>query len=144
MNSQPGQTASNYMDVASRWFTAGWTGDLAVADELFSESLRTNGVLVGVAGPKDRILARLKGFPDIVTSIEDMFAAGDKLVIRLVWRGTHSGQYGGVEPTGKTVEVRDTAIWRFSGGKVTEIWTMQDQFAFLKQTGFLPDHIVAA
>lgn len=70
---------------------------------------RTNGVPVGVAGPKGRILERLKGFPDVVTSIEDMFDSGDKLVTRLVWRGTHTGPYGGVAATGKLVEVRDTA-----------------------------------
>ena len=30
--------------------------------------------------------------------------------------------------TGKPVEVRDTAIWHFQGGKVNEILTLQDQF----------------
>lgn len=144
MNSPPEQAAGNYLDAARSWFTAGWTGDVAMADDLFSESLRTNGVLVGVAGPKTRILERIKGFPDLSTQIEDMFAVGDKLVTRLVWHGTHLGPYGGVEPTGRKVEVRDTAIWRFRSGKVAEIWTMQDQFAFLKQVGFLPDAIYAA
>jgi len=42
------------------------------------------------------------------------------------------------------VEVRDTAVWRFEDGKVTEIHTMQDQFAFLQQVGFLPAGVYAA
>ena len=46
--------------------------------------------------------------------------------------------------TGKPVEVRDTAIWHFQNGKVTEILTLQDQFAILKQTGYFPDSVHAA
>ena len=137
---EPG-TSERYMEIARRWFTEGWTGDLAMADGIFSEDLRTNGVHVGTAGPVGRIRERLTGFPDLATSIQDMFVSGDKLAVTLMWRGTHTGPYGGVAATGKPVAVRDTAIWHFTGGQVTEIWTLQDQFAFLKQIGYLPDSV---
>jgi len=48
-----------------------------MADGIFSEDLRTNGVHVGVAGPVGRIRDRLVGFPDLTTSIQDMFVSGD-------------------------------------------------------------------
>jgi len=98
----------------------------------------------GWPGPVGRIRDRLTGFPDLSTSIEDMFVCGDKLAVTLIWRGTHSGRYGGVAATGKRVEVRDTAIWHFREGKVTEIITLQDQFGILKQIGYLPDSVHAA
>jgi hypothetical protein len=44
--------SERYMNMARRWFTEGWTGNIALADDLFSEDVRTNGVLVGMAGPK--------------------------------------------------------------------------------------------
>jgi predicted ester cyclase len=138
------ETSEQYMAVARRWFTDGWKGELAMADDIFSEDLRTNGVHVGVAGPVGRIRERLTGFPDVTTSIEDMFVSGDKLAVTLIWRGTHTGPYGGVAATGKPVAVRDTAIWHFTGGKVTEILTIQDQFGILKQIGYLPDSVRAA
>ncbi len=138
------ETSERYMQIAERWFTEGWTGNLALADDIFSEDLRTNGVHVGVAGPVGRIRERLTGFPDVTTSIVDMFATGDKLAVTLMWRGTHTGPYGGVAATGKPVEVRDTAIWHFRNGKVTEILTIQDQFGILKQIGYLPDVVHAA
>jgi len=138
------ETSEQYMQVARRWFTEGWTGNLELADGIFSEDLRTNGVHVGVAGPVGRIRDRLAGFPDLTTSIQDMFVSGDKLAVTLIWRGTHTGPYGGVAATGKPVEARDTAIWHFRDGKVTEILTLQDQFAILKQIGYLPDGVVAA
>jgi predicted ester cyclase len=138
------ETSEQYMAIARRWFTEGWTGNLALAEGIFSEDLRTNGVQVGAAGPVGRIRERLAGFPDLTTSIQDMFVSGDKLAVTLMWRGTHAGPYGGVAATGQPVEVRDTAIWHFSGGKVAEILTLQDQFAFLKQIGYLPDSVRAA
>jgi hypothetical protein len=36
------------------------------------------------------------------------------------------------------VQVPDFAIWRFKDGQVVEISTIQDQFALLKQIGYLP------
>jgi len=138
------ETSDRYMAIARRWFTEGWTGDLAMSDDIFSEDVRTNGVHVGVAGPVGRIRDRLAGFPDLTTSIEDMFVSGDKLAVTLIWRGTHTGPYGGVPPTGRSVEVRDTAIWHFRDGKVTGILTLQDQFAILKQIGYLPESVHAA
>jgi predicted ester cyclase len=137
-------TGEHYLQTARRWFTGGWTGDLTMASRIFSAELRTNGVHVGVDGPVGRIRDRLAAFPDLTTSIEDMFVSGDKLAVTLIWRGTHSGSYGGVAATGKTVEVRDTAIWHFRDGKVTEILTIQDQFAILKQIGYLPESVYAA
>ena len=65
-----------------------------------------------------------------------MFSAHDKIVTRLVWRGTHTGSYGGAKATRKPVEVRDFAVWPFTDGKVAEISTIQDQFALLKQIGY--------
>jgi predicted ester cyclase len=138
------EAGERYLQIARQWFTDGWTGNLAMADDIFSNELRTNGVHVGVAGPVGRIRDRLTGFPDLTTSIEDMFVSGDKLAISLIWRGTHTGDYGGVPATGRRVEVRDTAIWHFHDGKVTEILTLQDQFGILKQIGYLPDSVHAA
>ncbi len=138
------EASERYMQIARQWFTEGWRGNLAMADDIFSEDLRTNGVRVGVAGPVGRIRDRLRGFPDLTTTIEDMFVSREKLAVTLIWRGTHTSEYGGVAGTGKRVEVRDTAIWHFSDGKVAEILTLQDQFGLLKQIGYLPDSVHAA
>jgi predicted ester cyclase len=138
------ETSERYMAIARRWFTDGWTGDLAMADDIFSEDLLNNGVHVGVAGPAGRIRERLTAFPDLITSIEDLFVSGDKLAVTLIWRGTHTGTYGGVPATGLPVAVRDSAIWHFRDGKVVEIFTLQDQFGMLKQIGYLPESVHAA
>ena len=136
--------AGDLIGLAERWFTRGWRGEVAMAPGIFSDHLTTNGVRVGVAGPVGRIQDRLRGFPDLAVTIEEMFRVGDTVVTRLLWRGTHTGPYGGVQPTGKPVEIRDMAIWHFADGKVAEIWTLQDQFGLLRQVGYLPDDLYAA
>jgi hypothetical protein len=40
------------MKMARRWFTGGWPGNIALADDILSESARTNGVAVAVTGQK--------------------------------------------------------------------------------------------
>jgi hypothetical protein len=75
------------MKMARRWFAEGWAGNIALADDIFSEGVRTNGVAVGMAGPKGRIQERLAGFPDLSVDIEDMFSADDKINTRLVGAG---------------------------------------------------------
>jgi hypothetical protein len=49
------ETGEQYMQIARRWFTEGWAGNLAMADDIFGEELRTNGVHVGAGGPVGRI-----------------------------------------------------------------------------------------
>ncbi len=66
-------------------------------------------------------------------------SAHDKIVTRLIWRGTHAGSSGGVKATGKPVQVRDFAVWCFEDGQVAEISTIQDQFALLKQMRYFPE-----
>ncbi len=124
-----------------RWFTEGWTGSLDLAEEIFSPALRTNGILVGTDGPKRNNRNRLAGFPDVHVVLEDVIEVDDRVVVRLEWTGTHTGEYSGVPPTGKAVRVPGLAIWRFADGKVVEIWSIQDQFSLLQQIGVLSPEI---
>ncbi len=39
--------------------------------------------------------------PDLAFFVEDLFAEGDRVVFRVMIRGTHQGPFMGVAPTGK-------------------------------------------
>jgi predicted ester cyclase len=45
-----------------------------------------------------------QGFPDIQAHIEDIFAAQDRVAVRLKFRGTHSGEFLDFPATGRTIE----------------------------------------
>jgi predicted ester cyclase len=126
---------------ACHWFLEGWTGNFALADEIFAPSLTVNGEVVGPEGPKRNCAKRLAGFPDLQTVVEEQIVSGDTIVSRVLFRGTHTGPYSGIAPTGKPIEARDITVWRFVDGKSVENWTVFDQFLVLQQLGVIPQTI---
>jgi steroid delta-isomerase-like uncharacterized protein len=72
------------------------------------------------------------GFPDLSITVEDVMAEGDRVAARITMRGTHRGEFQGIAPTGKRVEVRAIDMFRISDGKIVEHWGHADD-----PTGFL-------
>ena len=64
-----------------------------------------------------------------------MIAVNDRVVVRGVMRGRHAGQFLGIAPTGRRVEVHQVHIFRFTGDKVAEHRAMWGEFHFLLQLG---------
>jgi steroid delta-isomerase-like uncharacterized protein len=77
-------------------------------------------------------------FPDIKATIEDMVAEGDKVAIRVTWRGTHKGEFMGIPPSGNKIEMTNTAIFRVAGGKWAECWATMDELRTMQQMGVIP------
>jgi predicted ester cyclase len=53
-------------------------------------------------------------------------------------RGTHQGEFMGVPPTGREVEMTGIVPERVGGGKVTESWVDRDSPGLMQQLGVLP------
>ena len=64
--------------------------------------------------------------PDGKLTIQDMFAAGDKVAVRFAHAGTQQGELFGVPASNRTVTVRAIEIYRLSGGKIAEYWGEYD------------------
>jgi predicted ester cyclase len=74
-------------------------------------------------------------FSDFHISIEDQIAEGDKMVSRFTIRGTHQGDFRGMAPTGKEIEIKGVTTFRFSPeGKVVETWDSYDQLSLMRQS----------
>jgi ketosteroid isomerase-like protein len=113
---------------------------LDVADGLFAPEaiIYESGVALPGTGPaavKPLIGTICAAFPDIRTTIDDMIAAEDKVVLRWSSLGTHQGVLQGIAPTNRKVEANGIAIYRFADGKVVEEWMNTDQLGILKQLG---------
>jgi predicted ester cyclase len=67
-------------------------------------------------------------FPDLQAHIEDIFAAQDKVAVRLRFRGTHSGEFLGFGPTGRTIEYVSHEFYR-----IAEEWICSDTATLLRQ-----------
>jgi predicted ester cyclase len=124
--------------LARRWFTEGWGGNLALADQIFAPDFMSGGKQTGPTAPKQTAADVRVGFADIHVTIDRQIAEGDWVVTHYTARGTHQGEFNRIPATGKSVEASGVVLWRFGGDKVVEGWTVFDQVGLLRQLGVLP------
>lgn len=116
--------------------TSNWE---ALADVLAADVITPNiisGMPPGIEGAKAVHQKTLLGMPDYYTTIEDLIAEGDKVVARVRMTGTHTGNFYGIEPTGRLVNLTSIYIVRIANGKIVEHWGEEDGVAVLRQLGF--------
>lgn len=116
-------------------------GNLAVGDELLTANVVLHTTSADIEGPegwKQFVTAWRTPFPDLRIAVEDTIAEGDKVVARWTARGTHKGHLRSIAPTGKQVTVTGVAIYRFAGGKIEEMWALNDALGLMQQLGVVP------
>ena len=77
----------------------------------------------------------LAAFPDLRFTIEDQIVTDDKVAMRWVAVGSHSGALGSVPATGRQVRINGLILDRVVDEKVVERWEQWDQFGMLQQLG---------
>jgi uncharacterized protein (TIGR02246 family) len=97
----------------------------------------TGGVLEG-RGEIARI-NRLwfSAFPDVQFRNDDLLVDGDRVVQVLQASGTHAGEFFGVAPTGRHIEVQMVTILAIADGLIVEERRIYDFTGFLVQVGVL-------
>ncbi|MFC0454587.1 ester cyclase [Rhodococcus jostii] len=112
-----------------------------IAAELFSSDHEMHDPQVpGGPGPAG-MAAAIAAYQDGVDghwNIEEMFSAGDRVVVRWTGTGTHVGEMNGIPPTGNTIRVDAISIHRLADGKIAETWQVWDTLGFLQQLGAVP------
>ena len=74
-------------------------------------------------------------FPDVSVTVEETVVEDDTVAQRLTFRGTHEGEFMGVEPTGNTVEIPNMLFTRIDDGRIAERWLLPDTLGLLQQLG---------
>jgi steroid delta-isomerase-like uncharacterized protein len=74
-----------------------------------------------------------KPFPDIQAHVEDIFGAGDRVAVRLLFRGTHRDEFQGIPATGRPVEYSSIEIYRIADGLIAEEWICSDIASLMRQ-----------
>src|SRR5712691_2274450 len=74
-------------------------------------------------------------FPDRTDTIEAMIADGDMVGMLFKVRGTHKGNFYGIEPTGRQIDVYELGIFRLANEQITEAWFLGDDAGMLMQLG---------
>ena len=91
----------------------------------------------------DKIKQEIEWFrnavPDLTYTVVDQVAEGDKVVTRYMASGTHQGEFFGVAPTGKWIEMSGIQVDRFDErGKMVEEWAEYDLLGAMRRMGAIP------
>jgi steroid delta-isomerase-like uncharacterized protein len=124
-----------------RFYEQAWeNGNVDVADEVFApdyirHDLRPTAAPPGPRGQKQVAAAFREAFPDLRFNVELVLGEGDYVAARWTATGTHSGPWGGLEPTGRSIDYTGVNIFRFENGRVAEIWNYRDDLGLGEQLG---------
>jgi C-1 hydroxylase len=86
----------------------------------------------------------MQSFPGLTFEVHEMIAEGDKVASLITLHATHTGEFMGVPPTGRTLEVTMMGLIRIVDGQVVEHWGAADGLALLQQLGLIPDELLSA
>jgi steroid delta-isomerase-like uncharacterized protein len=92
---------------------------------------------VSLAHLKNYASSFFTAFPDIIITINDIVAEGDKVAVSVNWKATHQGEYMGIPATGKKIDIMVAWIIKISDGKWVEFWNVTD-IRLAQQLGVIP------
>jgi steroid delta-isomerase-like uncharacterized protein len=117
VNEHNGDHAANYLNPGMQW------------------SGGTVGTVTGRANVAGLFASVVAAFPDAHITINDIFAQGDQVVVRVVVSGTQEGAILGIPASGRFVQWDGVDVYRLSDGKISNIWAGDDWTAILNDTG---------
>jgi predicted ester cyclase len=115
--------------------------DVAGFDRYYAEDVVFHNGEADIRGRenvKTYLLGFLTALPDIKLTVEDVFAEGDRVFSRARLQGTNTGEFNGMAPTGRRIDVS----WimnaaRVQGGRIVEEWEIVDQLQIMRQLGVI-------
>ncbi len=127
-----------------RFYEELWSkGNLEVIPELVAEDFVDHHPLPGAPQGREGLAALVvmwrSAFPDMRESVEDLISEGDKVVGRFTMRGTHTGKFMCVAPTGRRVVMSGIDIVRIADGRISEFWYGEHLLELMQQLGAVPD-----
>jgi steroid delta-isomerase-like uncharacterized protein len=126
--------------VVGRFVEEFWNaGQLDAVGELMTPDVVIHQPEVG--GPEglkefNRVLRA--AFPDWHSTQEELVAEGDVVVERWTGRGTQTGVFQGIAPTGRQVETPGVVFYRLRDGQISEFRGWFDALRLLQQLGAVP------
>jgi predicted ester cyclase len=87
----------------------------------------------GLAGVQSWLGASWDAFPDLTIVDYATVAQGDIVAVRWRARGTSTGDFLGLPPTGGTVEYTGVSMYRVEDGGIAEIWDTRNTLGIMLQ-----------
>jgi steroid delta-isomerase-like uncharacterized protein len=131
--------------LVTRYVAAMNARDVDALNTLVAEGLINHAALPEVQGRAGmRVIAQklTKAFPDGSFKVEDVIAENDRVVCRMTFTGTNSGDLEftrwPLKATNRRIEVEHLHVFRIEGEQIVEHWACRDDFAMMRQLGVGP------
>jgi steroid delta-isomerase-like uncharacterized protein len=127
-----------------RFYEELWSqGNLEAILELVAEDFYDHHPLPGAPSWREGLTALVTtwrtAFPDMRETVKDLISEGDKVIGRFTMRGTHSGEFMGVPPTGWGLTMSGIDLVRVAGGEIAEFWYGEHLLQLMQQLGAVPN-----
>jgi steroid delta-isomerase-like uncharacterized protein len=127
-------------ELIRNYFAAIDKGNFGIYDEIYAADAAFYSPS-GVSEPMfqdheiETIKMHFQVFPDLVHTIEEIMAKGNKVIVRTAAQGTHLGQHEGIPVTGNRVEWSAIKIFKIDNGKIVKVWEEADLLGLFQQVG---------
>ena len=75
---------------------------------------------IGIVGMRKHLVALKETYPDYAMKIIRQYSDGDYVISEFIMRGTHKGEFIGIKPTNKVLEITGVDIDKVIDGKIVE------------------------
>ena len=79
-----------------------------------------NEIFIGIDGMEQHLVAVKNTYPDYTMEITRQFEDGDTVISEFIMRGTHKGEFIGITPTNRVIEMTGVDIDKIVNGKIVE------------------------
>jgi steroid delta-isomerase-like uncharacterized protein len=110
---------------------------LAVEDVVHPDFVNHNMGLRGHDGFRELVRRVNTTFADVNQEPLDVIVEEDRVVARTRMTALHVGDFKGIPPTHRTIEMGQVHIWRVEDGRVIEHWPQLDEAGAMRQMGAL-------
>ncbi len=128
--------------IVERFWEEVWNKkNLKIVDELLPDNVvihNFGAVVEGREAWRQSFTPFFTAFPDLKLTVELTIIEGDRMAVRWAATGTHTGDFRGIAPTGKQINIAGVAIYRVAEGKIVEGWSQPDTLGLLQQIGAIP------
>jgi hypothetical protein len=101
--------------------------DLSVLDDILTPATDFDpAAFADDASPRKVLGALLTGFPDVHQTVDLIVAQDDLVAIRYTATGTHTGEFQGYAPTGKTITWTGMNFYEIACGRIADVWSEVD------------------
>jgi len=123
--------------VVRRWYDELWDAwKTDIVEELFTDDYRLHipgQPIFDKQGVKPVVEMFQRAFPDLKHLVHETIVGEGSIAARWTVRGTHRGDFQGIAPSGKPIDVSGITIHHIRDGRISETWLAFDTMTLVGQ-----------